>query len=47
VVTDDGHSVYVVIDGDHVTVVDPRSLDGKSAPVRDATLPVNLRKFSR
>jgi len=44
VVTDDGHSVYVVIDGDNITIVDPRSIDGQAAPVREATLPVKLRR---
>ena len=44
VVTDEGHSVYVVIDGDNITVVDPRSIDGQAAPVRESTLPVKLRR---
>ena len=46
VLTDDGQSVYVVVDGDNITIVDPRSIDGKAAPVRESTLPVNL-KFRR
>jgi hypothetical protein len=44
VLTEDGHAVYVVFDGDNVTVIDPRSIDGKSAPVRESTLPVKLSK---
>jgi hypothetical protein len=27
----DGHPVYVVIEGEQITVIDPRTIDGKAA----------------
>jgi hypothetical protein len=40
VLTEDGQSVYVVIDGEQVTVIDPRALDGQAAAPRDKAVPV-------
>jgi Putative zinc-finger len=42
--TEDGRSVYVVINGEQITVIDPRSLDGQAAAPKDTTVPV---KWSR
>ncbi len=42
--TEDGQSVYVVFDGENVTVIDPRSIDGKASLSREETVPVKLTK---
>jgi hypothetical protein len=39
-----GHPVYVVVQGDQVTVIDTRAIDGKPTDERERVQPVKLKK---
>jgi hypothetical protein len=44
VMSSDGNPLYVVVEGEQVTVIDPRNIDGKAAVSQSQVQPVKFVK---